>query len=277
MVDIVLLQEPLIQQQRVYAFEGDRQAHKGEHAGAAIIILNSDLRIMELAQHTNEFIVAVRISKHDDSRAVTVVSAYFKYNMPTPCFIEKLHTVLEDEKRVLIGGDVNAHSEIWHCAKPNERGRMVECLIDDHDLRVANRPSPLKTYEREGMGSSNIDVTLSTPNIINKISDWSVMDNTDSDHNTIVYKFKINSRQPPNDTSYTFITRKADWNKFTLGLLERKSTIDKTTLDTFARSLVSVIQSAAKASMPSGRTKCQNKNKQPWWNDQLSPAASAAR
>jgi len=234
MIDVLLLQESLIANNRVFGFEGNKQIHQGDLSGAAIVFLNEDLRAIEMNQYNSKYIAAAKVSGQTDRQAVTMVSAYFKYNMPTPCFIGKLHTVLEDEKRLLIGADANAHSELWHCAKPYERGRMVECLIDDHDLGVVNRPSPLKTYEREGMGSSNIDVTLSTPNIANQISDWSVMDNTDSDHNTIMYKLEINSNQPPNDTSHTFITRKADWNKFTLGLLERKSAIDKTTTDTSA-------------------------------------------
>jgi len=63
-IDIVLLQEPLIQQKKVYAFECDKQAHKGDNAGAAIIILNGDSRTIELAQHTSDFIVEVRVSRH---------------------------------------------------------------------------------------------------------------------------------------------------------------------------------------------------------------------
>ncbi|CAI6355936.1 unnamed protein product [Macrosiphum euphorbiae] len=72
-IDIVLLQEPLIQQHKVYAFENNRQVHKGDHTGAAVIILNNELRIIELAQYTSDYVVTIRGSKQDDTRAITVV------------------------------------------------------------------------------------------------------------------------------------------------------------------------------------------------------------
>ncbi|XP_060882091.1 uncharacterized protein LOC132953755 [Metopolophium dirhodum] len=267
-IDIILLQEPLIQKDRVYAFESSKQIHKGNRAGAAIVVLNEELRIIELAQHTSDHVVAIRVSKHDEAHAITVVSAYFKYNMPTLWFVEKLHAVLEDERRVLIGADVNAHSKLWHSTDRNERGLVVEGLIEDHDLGIANRPSQLRTYDREGMGSSNIDVTLFTPSISNQIGEWSVLDNTDSDHNTLVYNLEIGSQQPPSDRNHTFVVRKADWNKFTHKLLENKPEIDETSVHTFAKSLTLVIQNAARASMPSG-SRQKRCGKQPWWNNQL--------
>jgi len=87
MIDIVLLKEPLIQQHKVYAYENDKQIYKGDRAGAAIIILSEELRIIKLVQYTSDYVVTIRVSKHDDTRAITVVSAYFKYNMPTFCFV----------------------------------------------------------------------------------------------------------------------------------------------------------------------------------------------
>jgi len=266
-IDLVLLQEPLKKQDRVYAFEKDKQIHKGNHAGAAIIVLNEKLRIIELAKYTSKYVVTTRVSKHDEAHAITVVSAYFKYNMPTLWFVEKLHAVLENERRVLIGADVNAHSKLWHSADRNERGLTVEGLIDDHDLGIANRPTLLRTYEREGMGSSNIDVTLFTPSIRNQIGEWSVIDNTDSDHNTLVYKLEIGSQQPPGDRNHTFVVGKADWNKFIYKLLENRPEIDET-IHTFAKSLTLIIQKAARASMPSG-SRPKRSGKQPWWNNQL--------
>lgn len=169
------------------------------------MVLNKDLRSIELAQFTNDFIVTAKISSHHEKSAITVVSAYFKYNMPTTSFTENLHQILATETRALIGA-----FQMWFCPTRNDRGRIVEELIEDHGLRVQNVPSPLKTYEREGMGASNIDVTLTTPSIAQLVCKWTVLDITDSDHNVLTLR---NEPRTP-ASGYSYNTRMANWTKF---------------------------------------------------------------
>lgn len=97
--------------------------------------------------------VAAKVNMQNNQCSITVVSSYFKYNMPTPCFIERLHTILEYETHVLIGADVNAHSQRWYCDNRNDRSLLVEDMIDSHDLKILNNPMQLKTYDRAAMGS----------------------------------------------------------------------------------------------------------------------------
>lgn len=66
----------------------------GEAAGAAIIILNNNIQVIELTDMSSQHVTAVKISRGKESEAITVVSAYFKYSMPTTYFIEKLRTIL---------------------------------------------------------------------------------------------------------------------------------------------------------------------------------------
>jgi len=87
-----------------------RQIVRGDAACAAIIILNTHIQVMELANMSSQHITLVKLSHDRDSEAVTVVSAYFKYNMPTTNFNEKLRVVLAQEPRTIIGADVNGHS-----------------------------------------------------------------------------------------------------------------------------------------------------------------------
>jgi len=195
-VDIAIIQEPVISNNKVYAFENNKQAHKGNLSGAVIVFLNDDIRIIEVTQFTSDHIVAVKVTNGDfGHQPITVVSAYFKYNMPTPVFIEKLQAILENEPRTLIAADVNAHSKLWFCPDRNERGHLVEEMVEDHDLHIENKQTELRTYAREGMGTSNIDVTLTTPSIRDHVTNWSIVDNTDSDHNTIVFNLKMDKYQ----------------------------------------------------------------------------------
>jgi len=108
-----------------------------------------------MADLSSQHVAVVKISRGSDTDAVMVVSVYFKYNMPTHNFTVKLRTILDRENKTIIGSDVNGHSPLWHCDKTNDRGSQTVDLIEDFDLTVVNRESELKTYDREGMGSSN--------------------------------------------------------------------------------------------------------------------------
>lgn len=108
--DIVLIQEPLINSNRVFGFENcRRQVLKDGRAGAAIIVLDSSLQIIELTEFADQYVTIVKVSRGVETEAITVVSAYFKYNMFTHHFITKLRAILEREPQTVIGADVNSH------------------------------------------------------------------------------------------------------------------------------------------------------------------------
>ncbi|CAI6344859.1 unnamed protein product [Macrosiphum euphorbiae] len=218
---------------------------------------------------SSQHVAVVRISRGLEADAITVVSAYFKYNVPTHHFIEKLRTILMREARTLIGADVNGHSLLWHCPTGNNRGLQTEELIEDFDLTVANRPGQLSTYEREGMGASNIDVTLLTPQVRDMVSNWMVSDTTDSDHRVISYSLSLNQRVPQIMIPCRFNTRKADWRGFANNLSRLKPTVDRSTIDTQAHTIIDVIRRAAVASIPRIRKPGVRAGRQPWWNEQL--------
>lgn len=269
--DIVLLQEPVVSQNgKIYGFENCKQVSGGANAGAAVIIMNTELRAIELADLTTQHVVAVKVHRRETARTVTVVSTYFKYDMPTPYFITKLRSILDREPCTVIGADVNGHSELWHCPTRNSRGIYTEELIEDYDLTVANKPSNLCTYDRDGMGSSNIDVTLLTPSISSQLSDWTVHDVTDSDHNVLTYTLGVGERagQGPR-IQCRFNTDRADWEKFAQSLSIAKLAIDFSTLESQACTIVGAIREAAIKSIPQKRYGNSKSGKQPWWNDEL--------
>lgn len=134
--------------------------------------------------------------------------------MPTHNFITKLRTVLDKESRTVIGADVNGHSPLWHCDNTNDRGKQTVDLIEDFGLTVVNTESNLQTYDREGMGSSNIDVTLATPQTANSVQGWSIQDVTDSDQNVLTYTIDLEIDRSPMDVSHRYNTKRADWAKF---------------------------------------------------------------
>jgi len=84
--DIVLLQEPVMAHGKVVGFETFRQIHSGNKAGAAIIIMNSEIQALSLEQHKTDYTVTVTIGPKEQK--MIVVSSYFKYSLATNVFIE---------------------------------------------------------------------------------------------------------------------------------------------------------------------------------------------
>ncbi|XP_016659668.1 uncharacterized protein LOC107883674 [Acyrthosiphon pisum] len=213
--DLVLLQEPGVSQGKIVGFESYRQVHLGNNAGAAIVIMNKDIQMLNLEQYKTDYTVAVSIRTRE--QAVIVVSSYFKYSLPTNVFIEQLRPILDREVRTA-GADVNGHSTLWHSPESNERGRQVENLVEDYLLHTVNQRGTMSTYDRPGMGSSNIDVTLITSGMIGQVTNWSVTNDTDSDHRVISFD-AVMARPCPEPGTISYRTDKADWTKMTAYLV----------------------------------------------------------
>jgi len=124
------------------------------------------------------------------------------------------------------------------------------------------------------MGSSNIDITLATANIGSKVRNWSVSNDTDSDHNTISFDLHINMRITNEDLYQAFDTRKADWYKFQNALARHELT-NNGDVHTQAESLTNAIRSAALESIPLKKRKKNMVTLPPWWTTDLTNSKRA--
>lgn len=139
------------------------------------------------------------------------------------------------------------------------------------DLVIHNLPSELHTYHREGIGESNIDVTLSTPEVSNRIIRCKVSDLTDSDHR--VLSFDLYHKRTPNQESepkVRYAVGKANWPEFCKKLrieLNNSKTHFGGTYQEAANALEEAINKAASASIPTRKDK--GRLRSVWWNDDL--------
>jgi len=213
-VSISLLQEPALNNGKIYGFEDCRQI-ASDDPGAAITLLDNDIPAMEITKHLSSNIATAKIGI--GKNAFTIVSAYFKFNVHTTYFTDKLRSIAEDAgNKLIIGADTNGHSPRWFSKDRNARGVIVEDLVDDLALHIANRAGNIDTYSRPNMRASNIDVTFAIPDIVDKIKNWVVLDITKSDHRVIAFDIStyVKPRQVHNSTGYSFNCKKADWEKF---------------------------------------------------------------
>jgi len=266
-VNIALLQEPVAQSGKIYGFE-DCRIVGVEKPGAVIAVMDSNLQVMVQPNHTSTNIATIKLGH--GPQTLIIVSAYFKYNIHTHAFTEILRAVFDEGIETVIGADINGHSPRWYCRDRNQRGQIVEDLIDDYNLRILNSPGQMDTYARLGMGSSSIDVTISTPGVASKITGWLVTDVTDSDHRSLSYTLEQNSTIIPK-INKRFDIRRADWDSFVRELSNSSIQTILTTagIDTHATSLMNAIITAAKKCIPIVTKRRWAIKKQPWWTDKL--------
>jgi exonuclease III len=88
---------------------------------------------------------------------------------------------------VLIATDSNARSTLWHDTLTNTRGRILEKFITSNQLYIMNEACSNTTF-RNHMGTSNIDLTIISPQLIRRVSEWVISDQESiSDHSIIKY------------------------------------------------------------------------------------------
>jgi Reverse transcriptase (RNA-dependent DNA polymerase)/Endonuclease-reverse transcriptase len=283
-VDVLLLQEMPRSGRGIFGFEFDTARvilddSKGRNARAlaAIVVLNKDIEVVAI-RNLMDRCFAVASLRKGNGGTVVFISAYFKYRHPTQGFTEKLGRILDVVgDNVVIGADVNAHSAQWFSRPGNNsgfaRGTHVENLIGDQHLTVHNRPGCPETYSRRGMGSSNIDVTLSRGGgVHHSIQGWGVeVDVTDSDHNLLRFLVRCGIvLQNSFETRKRYNVKRADWDKFGRVLAQKVSENSNElegNPDRASSALVSSIQGAMEASMPKSRT--GGRSKPSWWSEDL--------
>uniref|UniRef100_A0A1B0DJ05 Endonuclease/exonuclease/phosphatase domain-containing protein n=1 Tax=Phlebotomus papatasi TaxID=29031 RepID=A0A1B0DJ05_PHLPP len=127
---------------------------------------------------------AVAITCRIDGRQLSFCSVYFKPQLNS--IRDDLESLLRSlPSPLVLGGDMNAHNEIWGCSSTQKKGREVESFILDSGLSLMNNGDP--TYIHPGYGSiSAIDLTFCSPSL-NILLEWgTVKEAYGSDHTPIV-------------------------------------------------------------------------------------------
>ena len=97
---------------------------------------------------------------------------------------------LPSTEDTLVGGDLNAHSNLWDFEQPTDsRGDLVMDWMLEKDMMCVNDGSPTRTNRVTG-GTSSPDITLVHSNWSNKV-EWSVGEDLGSDHLPIVVQVKL--------------------------------------------------------------------------------------
>ena len=243
----------------------------GRRQGGVAILVKDNYIQSSINLNTQLQAVATQITLN---KPITICNIYFppseQQAYPTEKDLDDLVQQLPQPFFLL--GDFNAHNVIWGSANTNAKGKLIESLIDRHNLCLLNDGRPTY-YSSSSQTWTHIDLTLCSPSIFLDFSWNTATDMQDSDHYPLLIQ---DDHQGPFRRIPKWKLYKADWEVF------RDLCLDELEADDFLReedpmeSFTNCLQSIASRSIPktSGKEKRQDK---PWFNDACRQARKERR
>ena len=128
---------------KVYEHPASLNTNGGSYAGEAILVKHQTPH-SEVPLTTNLRAVAIRATLH---KTITICSIYIPPN--TPITVHQLIDLYNQlPKPALILGDFNAHNPMWGGNRTDNRGKIVENVINTSNVCLLNDGSP--TYFHTG-------------------------------------------------------------------------------------------------------------------------------
>ena len=132
-------------------------------------------------------------------------------------------------RRTIITGDMNAHHPLWNSNKRPTRADKIVELIEEHNYTLLNTPDEPTFLSHNGVSTSVIDLTLTSPDLQDSIRNWAIMDETTgSDHLPISIDIHPDKFDPPSATYIRYNSKKTDWAKFDECIEEARSRVLQT-------------------------------------------------
>ncbi|XP_023223763.1 uncharacterized protein LOC111624984 [Centruroides sculpturatus] len=265
--DILVVQEPYCYNREIALF-GKLNIFKysdpNDNPLTGIIMVNRNINAHQLTQHTSKYHTTI-ITKMDTT-AIAIISFYCPPSEDITHPLEMLQDTIEQLSGipVMVAGDFNAKSQVWHSPVEDPRGYKVMEMVNSLDLRSMNT-STLATYS-SSTGESWVDICLANRHLI----PYGVMCTTlnvqsASDHRyieTILRAVRVDKQ---------LCTRhKTNWKLFqdqirSNWLYGPIMDMDKTTLEDAIDKLQKLILAAYH-----NNTKVHtSRQSAPWWNSQL--------
>jgi hypothetical protein len=196
-IPLALIQEPYTHKSgnthRIPGLNGLQCLSRNNSKFLAAILYNRDiiqpLFVPQLS--TGNIVVA---SARIDGTQVFFVSVYLPPNANLLADLPALQRIILETSsyKLVMGGDFNVRSTLWFDHRNDNRAATLEEFIATNNLAVGNQPGTIPTY-RSPRGCSFIDLTVTSRNATENITDWAVVEDlVASDHNAI--KFQIDTR-----------------------------------------------------------------------------------
>ena len=232
---------------------------KNPETPRAAIICSNHLNMWPISELCSRD-MAVGLLKGSKLGDMYVVSLYCdqEAKRAVPPQFKKFRKLARKEKRqVLVFMDSNAHSEtLWSSKSTDSRGREWENFIEnDRELTISNIGDHFTFMSKRGQ--TIIDVTLSTPRLAERISQWGVVDSVpNSDHLSIEMILHLEGVWTPPPATWNFRSKDFKREAFTAGMEARSKKVthsrfwDPTDLDNNGQSFIDDMTQTADETAP---------------------------
>ena len=270
--DIICIQETYLKPNLNYDLPGysiERKDRLDQRKGGVATMIRNGLiyKVINLNLNTEALVVSVKLK----NRQLTIVNIY---EPPDSNINIDDYKELFSRPNSIMVGDLNAYSQLWGATKTDNRGTLLDGLIEDLNLSVLNNGQG--THIKPDGSLSPIDLSITSTNLSIKCS-WKVNpDSLGSDHRPII----IGIDEPAvceNGAQIKYCFKKADWDRFKNYCKEHlNDSLVNENLDKFYENIINAILSAADASIPKSRCGFRSK-KVPYWNEQCDQAVRARK
>jgi len=177
-------------------------------------------------------------------------------------------------KPFIIVGDFNSHNVIWGSDNTDQRGKVIEKILDDNDIILLNNTEPTRLNPING-NLSHIDLSFASTSLAQRIN-WNVTPNlTSSDHFPIILQILYRSYNSKiDDTTERWNLKNPNWDLYTELLeleMDNIKNIDSLNIDSLVKSFTDAITKTAELTIGKNMIK-PKKPKVPWWNDDIKNA-----
>ena len=192
---------------------------------------------------------------------------------PPPQILKDLVDFCKNQNwSLIVGSDANSHNIAWGSNDDNDRGDQLLEYIVANDLEICNigsTPTFVNAIRQEV-----IDITLTTLDMMDRIINWKVIDDMNSDHRPI--QFEVISEHIQEPQRYRNV-RKTNWDLYQRELRRQMDTIDihNDNLDELTGEMNNAINNAYNKSCKT--RKRGGKRRVEWWSEQLTRLQREAR
>ncbi|CAH1985069.1 unnamed protein product [Acanthoscelides obtectus] len=271
-IDIALISETWFKPGFNVIFKGYSIIRSDRHdgkTGVAIFVRNT-LKFKEITCRPRPNYVQVCGAEVQvaDSLRLSLLSMYVppSSHIRTNEWIDLLSPFGQD---TIVGGDFNAHHNLWGSYKQDHNGCSLVEALNSIDLVLMNDGSSTRLHNN-GLNSV-VDLTFSSPDLANIIEWKTHVDTLGSDHYPIILEMKSPTSHPAYEVTpkYIWNTHKANWDHFH-SLADNyfsNSRPNFQDINDKYQFFIQGINESARSSIPRYKPFTrQNKTPAPWWD-----------
>jgi len=263
----VCIQETMIGDRTVnppsqYNIFTSKVSRNDNHERGAAVLVHRSVRHEEIPLRTNLQAKAVKVHL---KKSYTICSIYLPHLRISRDDLSSLISQLPTP--FVLMGDFNARNPLWGDSEINEKGRLIEDLLLDHDISILNNEKPTH-YHQQTNSYSIIDLCISSSDCALDFQHNVIEDLHDSDHFPTQLEIIDNINITDKYNGYNL--RKADWDRF-YGATRVDDVVLSDDVDEATDAVTTVLRNAADANIP---RKCGRMARPPvpWWNAECDDA-----